>query len=65
MEELRLDRRRRMNMTSMDDLPKFKASDGREIALLPGWFQNKVNMGWPLGIKDFKTFVDNTNRRNS
>ena len=45
-------------MTAMDDLPKFKASDGREIALLPGWFQNKVNIGWPHGIKDFKTFVE-------
>ncbi|MCH7910850.1 MAG: hypothetical protein IIB38_14705 [Candidatus Hydrogenedentes bacterium] len=41
-------------MTTMDDLPKFKASDGREIALLPGWFQNKVNIGWPHGIKEIR-----------
>ena len=45
-------------MTVLDELPTFKASDGREIALLPGWFQNKVNIGWPGGIKDFKTFVE-------
>ena len=45
-------------MTALDDLPTFKASDGREIALWPGWFQQKATMGWPYGIKDFKTFVE-------
>ena len=45
-------------MTAMDDLPTFKASDGREIALLPGWFQQKAKIGWPRGIEDFNTFVE-------
>ena len=45
-------------MLDIKDLPKFKTSDGREIVLLPGWFENKVKIGWPYGIKDFETFVN-------
>ena len=38
--------------------PRFKASDGREIVLLPGWFEFRMDQGWPYDIKDFETFVN-------
>ena len=43
-------------MLDIKSLPKFKTSDGREIVLVPDWFEN--NPGWPYGIKDFETFVN-------
>ena len=45
-------------MLNLEDLPRYKASDGRDIVLIPGWFENKIISGWPLGIKDLKTFVE-------
>ena len=45
-------------MLDIKGWPKFKASDGREIVLLSGWFENRVKQGWPYGIGDFETFVN-------
>ena len=43
-------------MTVIDEKSTFKTSDGRDIAFVPGWFENKNQ--WPYGITDFRTFVE-------
>ena len=49
---------RRICTANIDELPIFKAGDGRDVSLLPGWFEKILNLGWPYGIKDFKKFVE-------
>lgn len=38
----------------------FRTSDGREIALIPGWFELLKPGSWPYGAKDFRTFVEDS-----
>jgi hypothetical protein len=45
-------------MIDTKNSPKFRTSDGREILLLPGWFDNRMKQGWPYDIKNFRTFVE-------